>query len=793
MSVVMKVVFSLSLSGSLLILILLLCRPLFRERLSRQWQYYIWLVVIARLILPVAPQTSVVGTAFANMDRPEQTAQAADPGTMHGSEQVSPQREALAVQYQRSGENGSRGSARGISTGGLGERLMQGLWILWFGAALFLLLRRITLYQFFVKYVRIGHGEVSDPALLDRLAQIGECVGVSRPVELYVNSQVPSPLLIGFFRPCIVLPTADLSADDFSYTVRHELMHYKRKDMFYKWLVQLTVCLHWFNPLVWLMSREINRACEFSCDEAVIRPLGEEGRRAYGDTLFRAVAAGGRDKGVPVSVALNESVELMKERLCAIMKFRKSSRLVTTVSVVLAAAMMMGATVMGAYVEPVGTPGSARSAQAGLEPAGGQQYSGTDQDAGPAAADQQVTDQNGGKSDLKNGLFGDRYSEANANSPEELAGQYYEEDRVAQFGAVFSAMDTSAQKRWLDKLYADEAVSFFFTAVDSLEDDSPLIGEYVERSYADDEINFFSGLMSNLDSDSPLIENYAERAYADDRISYFAILTDEMSADLLKSWRDKAAKGDMDISFQSVLTNFDDLTAWKQNAEQEDKKQYQEWGIVRDGGHFYYQDQPVRVFFDQYEGEQVIRTLNVNPAGTVDVKVNRSIRNKIISVVYMTQEEVAELFGTEEEVAALLGSEELPGLDPDEEAKETKKEKHEAGKNEMDKGDFDPDDVYRLTAEELPEEVSAQMMDDGAVREWYVYHADGRQYLCYRGFAWSYGYRLQYDENGWQVDIQRFQKKDAGDVFLDLPDNGPVTVYCDGEKVTLKDMELPGV
>jgi len=44
-------------------------------------------------------------------------------------------------------------------------------------------------------------------------------------------------------------------------------------------------------------------------------------------------------------------------------------------------------------------------------------------------------------------------------------------------------------------------------------------------------------------------------------------------------------------------------------------------------------------------------------------------------------------------------------------------------------------------------------------------------------------YTTSYDENGLQVDIQRFQKKDAGDVFLDLPDNGPVTVYCDGEKV----------
>ncbi len=98
--------------------------------------------------------------------------------------------------------------------------------------------------------------------------------------------------------------------------------------------------------------------------------------------------------------------------------------------------------------------------------------------------------------------------------------------------------------------------------------------------------------------------------------------------------------------------------------------------------------------------------------------------------------------------------------------------------------DFDPDnDVYRLTQEELPDEVIRQMMDDGAVRTWYVYHSDGRQYLCYRGFAWSYGYRVRYDEDGWQVEIQRFQKKDSGDVFLALPDNGAVTVYCDGEKV----------
>lgn len=238
----------------------------------------------------------------------------------------------------------------------------------------------------------------------------------------------------------------------------------------------------------------------------------------------------------------------------------------------------------------------------------------------------------------------------------------------------------------------------------------------------------------------------------------------------------------MDISFQSVLMDSDDLTAWKQKAVQEDAEQYREWGIAREGETFYYQNQPVRVFFDQYDGEQVIRTLTWNPAGTVDVKVTRSIRNKIISVAYMTAQEVAELFGTDE----------LPDRDYGEERTDVEKADSmlNKGKYETGEKEFNPDaDVYRLTLEELPDEVAGQMMRDGAVRTWYVYHFGGQQFLCCRGFAWSYGYQVSYDdEDGWQVNIQRFQKKDFGDLFLALPDNGAVTVYCAGEKVALTEI-----
>ena len=68
MNEILKIFLSLSLSGSLLILVLLLCRPLFKNKVSKSWQYYIWLVVIIRLLLPFAPETSPIGSLFQTID-----------------------------------------------------------------------------------------------------------------------------------------------------------------------------------------------------------------------------------------------------------------------------------------------------------------------------------------------------------------------------------------------------------------------------------------------------------------------------------------------------------------------------------------------------------------------------------------------------------------------------------------------------------------------------------------------------------------------------------------------------
>ena len=159
-------------------------------------------------------------------------------------------------------------------------------------------------------------------------------------------------MLIGFFRPCIVLPTDDLSDSDFRYTILHELTHYRHRDMFYKWVVQITLCIHWFNPFVYLMCCEINRACELACDETIISSLETKEQAAYGDMLLNAIGIGGSYHNSKASMALYENKKMIKERVGAIMNFKKKTIWVTLGSLVLIIGLFAVSTVLGAYAAP---------------------------------------------------------------------------------------------------------------------------------------------------------------------------------------------------------------------------------------------------------------------------------------------------------------------------------------------------------------------------------------------------------------------------------------------------------
>ncbi|MCI8688881.1 MAG: hypothetical protein HFF87_01035 [Oscillibacter sp.] len=594
MNALWKVFLSMSLSGSLLILVLFLGKHFWKDKISRQWQYYIWLAAVLRLLLPFGPESNLLGKTYQAIDRTlTQTASSPAP-------QLPPET-SDRVQTPAAGLEGGRETvnrpAENRTSGNplqdLGTGFAGYIRLLWLAGALGMLIRKTTVYQGFTRYIRAGLTPVSDIEMLDRLSILAEQAGMKGPVELCINPLISSPLLIGFFHPCIVLPSADIPGKDFQFIALHELIHYKRRDMFYKWLVQAAVCLHWFNPLVHLMSREIANACEFSCDEAVLTKMGGGSAQDYGKTLLDAMAAVGKYKEPLGTVTLSENKQLLKERLGAIMNFRKKSVPVRLFTGALTLCMILGAAFVGVY------PVSATSDQTAGKPSMLYQKG---KGAVPAPKEPNTS-----------------------NKYALMAERYYAADSLPLFQMAFLYLDEDAQSKWLERIYAGRKTAFL------------------------------SAVVNLLDEDCAQILHLAETAYENDDISAFSVLAMHMSDETLEVWLDKALE-DGKWAFQSVLFDAMDLGCEFDELEEKREKEwaeaqmaeYRAAGVTMDGKDYYYKGELVRIFLD-IRPNKSFYTLNMNPKGTVNIKIVRNEKNEITGVAYMTEEEVTELFGDSED------------------------------------------------------------------------------------------------------------------------------------------------
>lgn len=115
-------------------------------------------------------------------------------------------------------------------------------------------------------------------------------LNLKRVPKLLACPGLEVPMLTGLVAPALMLPQDASSEDGLDYALLHELIHYRRRDIWMKALVILTVSVHWFNPVMWLMVRQVDRDIELACDEAALTVLPEEERLAYGETILQAAA-----------------------------------------------------------------------------------------------------------------------------------------------------------------------------------------------------------------------------------------------------------------------------------------------------------------------------------------------------------------------------------------------------------------------------------------------------------------------------------------------------------------------
>lgn len=195
----------------------------------------------------------------------------------------------------------------------------------------------------------------TDALLLGLLEDAKRIGGVTAPIGLVVAERVPTPALMGWLRPRILLPAAlagSLTERQLTMIFLHELAHFRRLDIPAGWLLAMVQAVHWFNPFAWLMVSGWRKFREEAADETALAWLGDADGEAYGETLLEVLRfASGGHAAIPFgSLAIGESMQNLKMRMMMIKNYRKKTVCYGWLAV-LAAALTVTALVAPARAE----------------------------------------------------------------------------------------------------------------------------------------------------------------------------------------------------------------------------------------------------------------------------------------------------------------------------------------------------------------------------------------------------------------------------------------------------------
>ena len=354
-------ILSLSLSGTLVGILIICARPLTKKIFSQKWNYYVWLVMIVRLLIPFSLGLNLVGSFFAmgNMENGPVKTQGMRTVQTDGEMPESVEtleKAAIPESVETLGKAAVPESVAALgemtapkkATMGKQTDFVSYLWVIWLFGAVLSFCVKWNDYRNFAAYVKVDRQEVKEGSIQELMDGLSGKLGMKKTVKVYKSSLISGPIMMGILHPCIMLPKEIAEREDISLILHHELVHYKKKDLWYKWLYQAVLCIHWFNPFLYLVRRKLDVDCELACDEEVLGILSLEGRKAYGNVLLDAAEHKIGFKKNVLSTTLLEDKSTLKERLNAILHYKKTKKIIAAVSACVLALFVLLAGFAGA-------------------------------------------------------------------------------------------------------------------------------------------------------------------------------------------------------------------------------------------------------------------------------------------------------------------------------------------------------------------------------------------------------------------------------------------------------------
>lgn len=168
--------------------------------------------------------------------------------------------------------------------------LFSGICTIWFLGVIFMLGKAWLAHIRFLQYIQRWKKTLCEPEILNTYHALCSQLKLAHPPKLQICIGLKAPMLAGLFYPVLLLPECLPSSETLQYVLLHELVHFKRKDIWLKALALLTNSLHWFNPMTWYMTCLVERDTELACDETVLTYLSPSEYKVYAKTIFDTVA-----------------------------------------------------------------------------------------------------------------------------------------------------------------------------------------------------------------------------------------------------------------------------------------------------------------------------------------------------------------------------------------------------------------------------------------------------------------------------------------------------------------------
>jgi beta-lactamase regulating signal transducer with metallopeptidase domain len=318
-------VINMSITATYAILLVIIFR-LFLKKVPKMFLYVLWSIVFLRLILPFSFQSAfslmprstlavLESTIYEQASKLNNDITITDNGMIvFNSSEEEPINKNNGIAKENTNENLSS-----ITTFNRMILIQIGVVV---GSTIWLIGVGVLLIYSIASSLKISKRLKSSKALYD---------------NIYETDNIKTPFVFGILNAKIYLPT-NLSESEKPYIIQHELTHIKRCDNVIKFLAFLIVSIHWFNPFVWLAFILMTKDMEFSCDEFVIKKMGNEIKKSYSNSLLSLSAGRKIIGGSPLAFGENN----IKERIKNILNYKKPGFWIIIICVAVLIMAMLG-------------------------------------------------------------------------------------------------------------------------------------------------------------------------------------------------------------------------------------------------------------------------------------------------------------------------------------------------------------------------------------------------------------------------------------------------------------------